>query len=196
MHLRRTLSASAATAALLPLTLAAAPASQAAPAGKLPSCSDVGKPHEELFVTRTFGVPHTVAPGGPWATYTATITNVSTKELKPFQLTGSVGSYVYNEGERDLSPYADLQYRDTAQSAWKTLRNADGDAVGAVPGPKTLKPRESVHVQLRFRLHKDLPLDQTYDAHTGLTGTFVDHYNDTDCAETGDAFGSFSPTEG
>lgn len=71
-----------------------------------------------------------------------------------------------------------------------------GTPHGTVPGPKTLKPRESVHMQLRFRVSKDLPLDQTYDAYTGLTGTFIDRYRDTDCTSHGDARGSFYPPAG
>ncbi|WP_185842101.1 hypothetical protein [Streptomyces sp. WAC 06725] len=44
--------------------------------------------------------------------------------MKSFELSGKVLSYVYNEGERDLSPYSDLQYWDTTQHAWKTLKDA------------------------------------------------------------------------
>ncbi|MER6046210.1 hypothetical protein ABT168_01750 [Streptomyces sp. NPDC001793] len=51
-------------------------------------------------------------------------------------------------------------------------------------------------MQLRFRVSKDLPPDQTYDAFTGLTGTFVDHYRGMDCTAHGEASGSFHPREG
>ncbi|MGW8397504.1 hypothetical protein ACWGLP_12575 [Streptomyces lydicus] len=200
MKLRRALSASAATAALLPVAMAAAPASQAAPAADIPTCYDLdtayGQYHNNTFVGRSFGIPKSITLGSHWTTYTATLTNASAKELKSFELSAKLGSYVYNEGERDLSPYGDLQYWDTSQHAWKTLRQADGDARGTIPAPKTLKPRASVHVQLRFRVHKDLPLDHPYDAFTGLTGTFVDRYRDMDCTAHGDAAGSFSPREG
>ncbi|MFG2531060.1 hypothetical protein [Streptomyces sp. NPDC048516] len=196
--LRRALSVSAATAALLPVALAAAPASQAAPAAELPKCSDVsnGQYHNNALVGRSFGVPDSITLGTQWTTYTTTLTNTSAKELKSLDLSAALGSYVYNEGERDLSPYGDLQYWDTSQRAWKTLRQADGNARGTVPGPKTLKPRESVHVQLRFRVGKDLPLDHAYDAFTGLTGTFADRYHDTDCTSDGSAVGTFYPREG
>lgn len=195
MKLHRALSVSAATAALLPLAVAAAPAAQAAPAAEIPKCSDVsnGQYPNNSFVSRTFGIPKSITLGTHWTTYTATLTNASAKVLKSFQLSAKLGSYVYNEGERDLSPYGDLQYWDTSQRAWKTLRQADGNARGTIPGPKTLKPRESVHVQLWFRVGKDLPLDHPYDAFTGLTGTFVDRYHDTDCTADGDAVGGFSP---
>lgn len=197
MKLRHALSITAATAALLPVAVAVAPASQAAPAADLPSCSDVsnGQRDNNALVGRSFGIPASIALGTHWTTYTATLTNSSAKELKSFELSANLGSYVYNEGERDLSPYGDLQYWDTSQRAWKTLRQADGNARGAVPGPKTLKPRESVHVQLRFRVGKDLPLDHAYDAFTNLTGTFVDRYRDTDCTVHGEAGGTFSPRE-
>ncbi|MCF3147688.1 hypothetical protein [Streptomyces platensis] len=198
MKLRRALSLSAATAALLPVVVAAAPASQAAPAADIPSCYDVsnGQYHNNALVGRTFGIPKAITLGTHWMTYTATLTNTSAKELKSFELNAKLGSYIYNEGERDLSPYGDLQYWDTSQRAWKTLRQAGGNAGGTVPGPKTLKPRESVHMQLRFRVSKDLPLDQTYDAYTGLTGTFIDRYHDTECTSNGDATDSFSPPAG
>ncbi|GFE19464.1 hypothetical protein Sgleb_75110 [Streptomyces glebosus] len=198
MKLRRALSLSAATAALLPVVVAAAPASQAAPAADIPSCYDVsnGQHHNNALVGRTFGIPKAITLGTRWMTYTATLTNTSAKELKSFELSAKLGSYLYNEGERDLSPYGDLQYWDTSQRAWKTLRQAGGNAGGTVPGPKTLKPRESVHMQLRFRVSKDLPLDQTYDAYTGLTGTFIDRYRDTECTSHGDASGSFYPPAG
>ncbi|MFH8584334.1 hypothetical protein ACH4GP_08045 [Streptomyces celluloflavus] len=200
MKLRRALSVSAATAALLPLAVAAAPASQAAPAADIPTCYDLdtayGQYHNNTFVGRSFGIPKSIALGTHWTTYTATLTNASAKELKSFALSAKLGSYVYNEGERDLSPYGDLQYWDTSQSAWKTLRQAGGNAGGTIPGPKTLKPRESVHVQLRFRVREDLPLDQTYDAFTGLVGTFVDRYRDMDCTANDGAGGSFSPRKG
>lgn len=198
MKLRRALSLSAATAALLPVVVAAAPASQAAPAADIPTCYDVsnGQYHNNAFVGRTFGIPKSMTLGPHWTTYTATLTNTSAKVLKSFELSAKLGSYVYNEGERDLSPYGDLQYWDTSQRAWKTLRQADGKARGTIPGAKTLKPRESVHVQLRFRVSKDLPMDQTYEAFTGLTGTFVDRYRDTDCTAHGDATGVFYPREG
>ncbi|WP_310714102.1 hypothetical protein [Streptomyces lydicus] len=195
MKLRRALSATAATAALLPVAMAAAPASQAASAADLPTCSDVGQPHNNTFVGRSFGIPKSITLGTHWTPYTATLTNASAKELKSFELSAKLGSYVYNEGERDLSPYGDLQYWDTSQRAWKTLRQG-GNARGTIPGPKTLKPRESVHVQLRFRVSKELPMDQTYDAFTGLTGAFVDSYHGTDCTSRGDAVGSFSPRKG
>ncbi|MFI0710502.1 hypothetical protein ACH4SK_07555 [Streptomyces inhibens] len=196
MKLRRALSVSAATAALLPVAVAAAPASQAAPAAEIPKCSDLGQPHNNTLVGRSFGIPKSITLGTDWTTYTATLTNASAKELKSFELSARLGSYVYNEGERDLSPYGDLQYWDTSQRAWKTLRHADGNAGGTIPGPKALKPRESVHVQLRFRVSKDLPLDHTYDAFTGLTGTFVDRYRDMDCTADGDASGGFYPRMG
>ncbi|MEV5597213.1 hypothetical protein [Streptomyces sp. NPDC052496] len=196
MKLRRALSAPAATAALLPVVPAAAPASQAVPAADLPKCSDMGKPAENAFVGRTFGIPVSVTLGADWSAYTATLTNASAKELKSFKLTAKLGSYRYNPGERDLGSYGDLQYWDTSQRAWKTLRQADGKAGGTAPAPKTLKPRESVHVQLRFKVRKDLPMDHTYDAFTGLTGTYVDRYHDTDCTARGDADGGFSPGEG
>ncbi|MFK0296380.1 hypothetical protein ACIQU6_38725 [Streptomyces sp. NPDC090442] len=196
MKLRRALSASAATAALLPVVMAAAPACKAAPIAELPKCSDIGQGHDNTFQGRTFGVPKSVTLGPDWTTYTATLANASAKELKSFELSANLGSYVYNEGERDLSPYGDLQYWDTAQHAWKTLRQANGDAGGTVPGSKTLKPRESVHVQLRFRVGKDLPMDHPYDAFTGLTGTFVDRYRKTDCTTQGVAVGTFSLREG
>ncbi|PJN36207.1 hypothetical protein CG747_34295 [Streptomyces sp. CB02959] len=200
MKLRRVLSASAATAALLPVAVAAAPASQAAPAAEIPTCYDVdtayGEYHNNTFVGRSFGIPKSITLGTQWTTYTATLTNASAKELKSFELSAKLGSYIYNEGERDLSPYGDLQYWDTSQNAWKTLRQAEGNAGGTIPGPKTLKPRESVHVQLRFRVGEDLPMNQTYDAFTYLTGTFVDRYRDTDCTAHGDAGGTFSPRKG
>ncbi|MGP8303624.1 hypothetical protein ACTPOK_38075 [Streptomyces inhibens] len=196
MKLRRALSASAATAALLPVAVAAAPASQAAPAAEIPKCSDLGQPHNNTLVGRSFGIPKSITLGTHWTTYTATLTNASAKELKSFELSAELGSYVYNEGERDLSPYGDLQYWDTSQRAWKTLRQAGGNAGGTIPGPKTLKPRESVHVQLRFRVSTDLPLDHTYDAFTGLTGTFVDRYRDMDCTADGVAVGGFYPRKG
>lgn len=197
MKLRRALSASAATVALLPVVLTAAPAAQAAPAAELPKCSDLdtGEQHHTL-VGRTFGIPSSITLGTHWTTYTATLTNASAKELKSFVLSAELGSYVYNEGERDLSPYGDLQYWDTSQRAWKTLRQADGKAGGTLPGPKTLKPRESVHAQLRFRVGKDLPLDHDYDAFTGLTGSFTDRYRDTDCTADVDAVGGFYPRKG
>ncbi|MFE6686241.1 hypothetical protein ACFVFQ_07145 [Streptomyces sp. NPDC057743] len=197
MKLRRALSTSAATVALLPVMMAAAPAGKAvAPPAELPKCSDLGQEHDNTFEGRTFGVPKSIVLGPDWTTYTATLTNASTKELKSFELSANLGSYVYNEGERDLSPYGDLQYWDTAQHSWKTLRQANGDAGGTVPAPKTLRPRESVHVQLRFRVGKDLPLDHPYDAFTGLTGTFVDRYHNTDCTTQGYAVGTFSPRKG
>ncbi|MEV5123369.1 hypothetical protein AB0K49_11230 [Streptomyces decoyicus] len=197
MKLRRALSVSAATAALLPVVMAAAPA-QAAPAAEIPSCSDVsnGQYHNNALVGRSFGIPASITLGTHWTTYTTTLTNSSAKELKSFELSAALGSYVYNEGERDLSPYGDLQYWDTSQRAWKTLRQANGNAGGTLPGPKTLKPRESVHVQLRFRVSKDLPLDHAYDAFTGLTGTFIDRYRDTECTSDGSAVGGFSPRKG
>ncbi len=133
--------------------------SQAAPAADLPKCSDVGDPNGgNAFAGRSFGVPASVTLGADWTTYTATLTNASAKEMKSFELSGKVLSYVYNEGERDLSPYSDLQYWDTTQHDWKTLKDADGKARGTIPAPKTLKPSESVHVKLRFRVHKDLPM--------------------------------------
>ncbi|MCL3997350.1 hypothetical protein [Streptomyces lavenduligriseus] len=200
MQLRRALSLTAATAALLPVAMAAAPASQAAPADQIPTCYDVdtawGQYHNNTFVGRSFGVPKRVALGTRWTTFTATLTNASAKELRSFELRAQVGSYIYNDGERDLSPYSDLQYWDTSQHAWKTLREAGGTARGALPGPKTLKPRESVHVQLRFRVGEDLPLDQVYDAFATITGSFVDHYRDMDCRASGDIGGSFSPRKG
>jgi len=197
MKLRRALSVSAATAALLPMAMAAAPASHAAPAEELPKCSelDTGQYHHTL-VGRSFGIPESITLGTHWTTYTATLTNASAKELKSFELSAKLGSHVYNEGERDLSPYGDLQYWDTSQRAWKTLRQADGKARGTIPGPKTLKPRESVHVQLRFRVSKDLPLDHAYDAFTGLTGSFADRYRDTDCTADVDQVGGFYPRKG
>ncbi|MEU5212410.1 hypothetical protein [Streptomyces sp. NPDC020742] len=197
MKLRRALSVSAATAALLPMAMATAPASQAAPAAKLPKCSDLDTgEHHNTLVGRSFGIPKSIALGTQWTTYTVTLTNASAKELKSFELSAKLGSYVYNEGERDLSPYGDLQYWDTSQRAWKTLRQADGKARGTIPGPKTLKPRESVHAQLRFRVSKDLPMDHAYDAFTGLTGAFTDRYRDTDCTAEVDEVGAFSPREG
>lgn len=172
---------------------AGAPASRAVPAADIPTCYDLdtayGQYHNNAFVGRSFGIPKSITLGTHWTTYTATLTNASAKELKSFELSAKLGSHVYNEGERDLSPYGDLQYWDTSQRAWKTLRQAGGNARGTIPGPKTLKPRESVHVQLRFRVSKDLPLDQSYDAFTGLTGTFVDRYRDMDCTAHGDAGG-------
>lgn len=197
MKLRRALSVSAATAALLPVAMAAAPASRAATAAELPKCSDVsnGQHHNNALVGRSFGIPASITLGTRWTTYTATLTNASAKELKSFDVRAELGSYIYNEGERDLSPYGDLQYWDTSRRAWKTLRQADGKAGGALPGPKTLKPRESVHAQLRFRVGKDLPLDHAYDAFTGLTGTFADRYHDTKCTSDGSALGGFSPRE-
>ncbi|NEA45300.1 hypothetical protein [Streptomyces sp. SID10815] len=200
MTLRRVLSLSAASATLLPMAVAAAPASQAVPAADLPTCSDLdtahGQYHSNTFVGRTFGIPRSITLGTNWTTYTATLTNASAKQLKSFALTAELGSYVYNEGERDLSPYGDLEYWDTSRHVWKTLRRADGKAGGTVPGPTTLEPRASVHVQLRFRVHEDLPLDQAYDAFTGIVGTSVDHYRDTECSVHGNADGSFAPHKG
>ncbi|MEU2436967.1 hypothetical protein ABZ595_12320 [Streptomyces rubradiris] len=200
MKLRRALSLSAATAALLPAAMAAAPASQAAPAEQIPTCYDIdtawGQYHNNTFVGRSFGIPKRVALGTRWTAFTATLTNASAKELRSFELRAQVGSYIYNEGERDLSPYSDLQYWDTSQRVWKTLRGTGGTARGAVPAPKTLKPRESVHVQLRFRVGEDLPLDQTYDAFATITGTFVDRYRDMDCRASSDIGGSFAPVKG
>lgn len=192
MKLRRALPATAATAALIPVVLAAAPASQAAPAGELPSCNEVGRPYDNSLVGRAFGIPARVGLG-EWTTYTATVSNSSARELKSFQLQGDLGSYVYNPGEQDLTKYSDLQYWDTSENAWKTLRKANGDAGGPIPGPATLKPRESVHMKLRFRVHKDLPLDHAYDGHTALQGTFVENYKGTDCQVTSGAGGGFSP---
>ncbi|MEU3713064.1 hypothetical protein [Streptomyces catenulae] len=193
MRLRRALSASAATATLIPVLLAAAPAS-AAPAA-LPKCSDVGKESYSFLDGRVFGIPESITLGTDWTTYTATLTNSSKKELTSFTLTAELGSFVYNPGEKDLSPYGDLQYWDTARNAWQPLRRADGDAGGTVPAPKALKPRESVHLQLRFRVGEDLPMDHSYDAYTGLTGSFADTYHGTDCTDSGSATGGFSPRE-
>ncbi|WP_199829156.1 hypothetical protein [Streptomyces rimosus] len=171
--------------------------SQAAPAADLPKCSDVGDPNGgNAFAGRSFGVPASVVTlGADWTTYTAILTNASAKEMKSFELSGKALSYVYNEGERDLSPYSDLQYWGTTQHAWNTLKDANGKA-RTIPIPKTLKLRESVHVKLRFRVHKDLPMDHAYDAFTGITGSFVSRHNGTDCTVNGDADGSFSPPRG
>ncbi|MCL6300064.1 hypothetical protein [Streptomyces kronopolitis] len=108
MKLRRALSVSAATAALLPLAMAAAPASQAASAAKLPKCSEVsnGQYENNALVGRVAGIPASIALGTHWTTYTATLTNTSAKELRSFDVSADLGSYVYNEGEHDLSPTA------------------------------------------------------------------------------------------
>lgn len=200
MKLRRALSVTAVTAALLPAAVAAAPATQAAPAADLPSCSDVsnGNYQNNALVGRSFGIPQSITLGNHWNTYTATLTNVSAKELTSFGLSARLDSYIYNEGEHDLRPYGDLQYWDAAQKAWKTLRQADGETSGPVPGPRTLKPRESVNVQLRFRVREGLPDTQNYDAYTHLVGTFADSYNGTACAaggEAGSAFGIPMPAK-
>lgn len=191
MKIRRALSASAATAVLLPVALAAAPVAQAAPAEEMPPCHEIGGHHNQAFVGRSFGVPQSITLGTKWNTFNATLTNTSKKEMKSFSLSAKVSNHVYNPGERYLSPYADLQYWDPAQKAWKTLREGEV-ASGAVPAPKALKPRESVHVQLRFRVREGLPLgDQAYDAYAYLTGTFVDRYNGMDCTVSdvaGDTF--------
>ncbi|MEU5157861.1 hypothetical protein AB0I03_26590, partial [Glycomyces sp. NPDC021274] len=67
MKLRRALSISAATAALLPTAVAAAPVSQAAPATELPTCYDLdtayGQYHNNTFVGRTFGIPKSITLG-------------------------------------------------------------------------------------------------------------------------------------
>ncbi|MFI2241681.1 hypothetical protein [Streptomyces chrestomyceticus] len=195
MKIRRALSASAATAVLLPVALAAAPVAQAAPAGAMPPCHEIGGHHNQAFVGRSFGVPQTISLGTKWNNFTATLTNTSKKEMKSFSLSAEVNNYVYNPGERYLSPYADLQYWDPAQKAWKTLRDGD-TAKGAVPAPKTLKPRESVHVQLRFRVREGLPLGhQAYDAYAYLTGTFVDRYEGTDCTVSDVAGSTFAILE-
>lgn len=196
MKIRRALAA-----ALLPVAMAAAPAAHAASAAELPKCSDVsnGQYHNNALVGRSFGIPASITLGTHWTTCTATLTNASAKELKSFDVRAELGSYVYNEGERDLSPYGDLQYWDTSQRVWKTLRQAEGKAGGALPGPKPLKPRESVHAQLRLRVGKDLPLDHAFTGLTGLTGltgTFADRYHDTNCTSDGSALGGFSPRKG
>ncbi|MFH8574293.1 hypothetical protein [Streptomyces sp. NPDC017993] len=58
MKLRRALSVSAATAALLPVAVAAAPASQAAPAAEIPTCYDVsnGQYHNNALDVVSYGV--------------------------------------------------------------------------------------------------------------------------------------------
>ncbi|WP_274918068.1 hypothetical protein [Streptomyces sp. WZ-12] len=104
-----------------------------------------------------------------------------------------------------------LPHQLAAGGAWNpfsmTLTNTTGKLLAEVQpflvvssaedvDPKTLKPRESVHVQLRFRVGKDLPLDHDYDAYTGLTGTFVDRYHDRACTVQGQAVGTFSPRQG
>ncbi|MEV7414876.1 hypothetical protein [Streptomyces sp. NPDC089919] len=179
----------------------AAGAAAGAATGKTPTCSEVDTgtgdyPHHNVFQGRTFGVPGPVALGSRWTRYTATVTNASAFEMKSFKLSGELGSHVYNEGERDLSPYADLQYWDTSKQAWRTLRRAGGNAGGSVPAPTTLKPRTSVHVQVRFRLHENLPLDQVYDAFTGLYATFGDRHHGIACRGEGFVLDGFHPTKG
>ncbi|WP_327303084.1 hypothetical protein OG730_05325 [Streptomyces sp. NBC_01298] len=180
-----------------PAPAPAAPAAQAASAATLPTCRDLdtayGEYHPNIFAGRVFGIPKSIPLGTRWTTYTATLTNASPKELKSFRLGAVLESYLYNEGERDLSPYGDLQYWDTSRRAWKTLRRAGGNAGGSVPAATTLKPRESVHVQLRFRVGEDLPRGQAYDASTGITGTFTDRYRGMNCTSDGLAIGYFYP---
>ncbi|GGS01888.1 hypothetical protein [Streptomyces eurythermus] len=195
MKLRRALSLTAATAALLPLAMAAAPASQAAPAGEVHSCHDIDTYHQyndNTFVTRSFGVPARVKVGGQWTAFTATLTNASAKELKSFKLSAVVSDFGYVEGQPPLLPYSYLQYWDDSRRLWTTPPR-DDDSRGILPGPNTLKPHESVHVQVRFRVREDLPLKpgERYDAGVRVTGTFIDRFRDANCLAFDDAGGEF-----
>ncbi|MGW8696223.1 hypothetical protein ACWGOK_04645 [Streptomyces eurythermus] len=155
MKLRRALSLTAATAALLPVAMAAAPVSQAADA-PVPTCTEVsqGKYHENTFVTRAFGIPDKLTPSTRWTLFTTTLTNASSMEVESFKLTAWALNIDDDMDHAYLGRYIDLQYWDTSLHLWKTLRGSRAP----VPAPDTLKPRTSLHVQMRLRLRGDVPM--------------------------------------
>jgi hypothetical protein len=152
MKLRRALSLSAATAALLPVAMAAAPVSQAADA-PVPRCTEVGAGmyRETPTVRRSFGIPQRLTPSTRWTNFTTTFTNASSIEFKSFGLSGWALNYDDNMEHSYLGDYIDLQYWNTSQHLWKTLP-------GSIPAPATLQPRKSVHLQMRLRLRGDVPM--------------------------------------
>ncbi|MFF4709907.1 hypothetical protein ACFY2V_00615 [Streptomyces eurythermus] len=172
MKLRRALSLTAATAALLPVAMAAAPVSQAADA-PVPICTEVsqGKYHENTFVTRAFGIPDKLTPSTRWTLFTTTLTNASSMEVESFELDAWALNIDDNMDHAYLGHYIDLQYWDTSQHLWKTLR---GDHA-PVPAPDTLKPRTSLHVQMRLRLRADVPMKPGEKIHgeVNVGGTWV-----------------------
>lgn len=155
MKLRRALSLTAATAALLPVAMAAAPVSQAADA-PVPLCTEVGagKYRQSATVTRSFGIPDRLTPSTRWTNFTTTLTNASPREFQSFELSGWALNYDDNMDHAYLGRYIDLQYWDTSQHLWKTLHGSRAP----IPAQDTLKPRESVHVQMRLRLREDVPM--------------------------------------
>ncbi|WP_181797436.1 hypothetical protein [Streptomyces sp. WELS2] len=155
MKLRRALSLTAVTAALLPVAMAAAPVSQAADA-PVPRCTEIGagKYRESPTVTRSFGIPDRLTPSSRWTAFTVTLTNAAPIEFESFELDGWALNYDDNMEHSYLGQYIDLQYWDTSQHLWKTLHGSHAP----IPAPTTLKPRRSVHVQMRLKLREDVPM--------------------------------------
>ncbi|CAL9291476.1 hypothetical protein [Streptomyces sp. SudanB182_2057] len=173
MKLRRALSLTAATAALLPVAMAAAPVSQAADA-PVPLCTEVGagKYRESPTVTRSFGIPDRLTPSSHWTAFTSTITNASSIEFESFKVVGWALNYDDNMDNAYLGQYIDLQYWDASQHLWKTLRGSRAP----IPAPDTLKPRKSLHLQMRLKLREDVPMKPGEEILGGVTigGSWVE----------------------
>ncbi|MDN3260633.1 hypothetical protein QWJ26_12565 [Streptomyces sp. CSDS2] len=189
MKLRRALSLTAATAALLPVAMAAAPVSQAADA-PVPICTEVsqGKYHENTFVTRAFGIPDKLTPSTRWTLFTTTLTNASSMEVESFKLTAWALNIDDNMDHAYLGQYIDLQYWDTSLHLWKTLRGSRAP----VPAPDTVKPRGSFHLQMRLRLREDVPMKSGEEilggVHVGATFVNRSHNNCVGQTSTGGQF--------
>ncbi|MFF0744175.1 hypothetical protein ACFYVL_27630 [Streptomyces sp. NPDC004111] len=155
MNVRHVLAAAMATAALSALAVPAAHAADA-PAAALPSCADVstGDGGYEMTLMKSFisEIPGPVVGGGDWHPFKVTVTSTAAAELKGVTWTVGFARQTEN-GEDQPGPYLDVEYRSRATGKWVALPGHGG----ALEGPGTLKPRETVTQEVRVRATKDVP---------------------------------------
>ncbi|MFF9478518.1 LPXTG cell wall anchor domain-containing protein [Streptomyces sp. NPDC014733] len=167
MKIRRALTAAAAAAVLAPATVLAAPAAAfaaeqvsgtaprtpAAPgAGTAGGSDDAGRScafESDQLRTAVKGLPHELAAGGAWSTFSLTLTNTTAKPL-----TKVLPFLHLSSSEAVDRPYweLDTEYHDARTGKWKTFHDASPEDLF---GFFTIKPGSTLTLELRTRAVKN-----------------------------------------
>ncbi|TLQ48229.1 LPXTG cell wall anchor domain-containing protein [Streptomyces marianii] len=133
----------------------------------LPYCEEVDENFEERALdVQISGLPGKIVAGSAPEEFNLTITNRSETDLKQVAFYAEVENYEYEDADKFLSKYVDLEFKLPGTNEWVGIGNEEraGDYFWGV---ETMKSQDFVKIDLRLTIDKNAPAGDSYSFGSG-----------------------------
>ncbi|MFF3321412.1 LAETG motif-containing sortase-dependent surface protein [Streptomyces sp. NPDC002889] len=130
-------------------------------------CEELDEDFEEKALgVKISGLPGKIVAGSGWESFNLTISNNSKADLKGVAFWAEVENYEYEDEDKFLSKYIDLEFRIPGTNEWERIGD-DEYAGDYFWGVETMKSQDFVKIDLRVNIDKNAPAGDSYSFGTG-----------------------------